>query len=333
MAEHIKKSALSANYPGIAFQPRDLAFLGDLFECRAMTAAHAAALHFGGSKEAAKKRLQKLKAAGLISERPRSSTEPAIHLFSPKAFPLLRNHGFLHEYPVMSTVALNRRSRVSDLTLKHELEVMDVKAAFHSSIQEAAHLSTAEFCTWPRLHQFEVEINGRGVLVKPDGFIRIHEKESDGGLSEHNFFLELDRSSESQETLVSRTLAYRSYYSSGGFAAKNGAPITAFREYPFIVLIVLKSKERRNNTALRLLQSTPPVLTQAFLTTKAEVSDNPLGPIWVTPRVYRDAVSETPFDVQHPSLFRSYRTDGARESFVETRLRKISLFDVQLSAK
>ncbi len=52
---------------------------------------------------------------------------------------------------------------------------------------------------------------GSDVLVKPDGFIRIHEKEADGGLSEHALFLEVDRSSETQDTLVNRTETYLTY--------------------------------------------------------------------------------------------------------------------------
>ncbi len=182
---------------GSILQPRDLALLRDLFESRVMTAAHIAALHFSGSKEAAKKRLQKLKAAGLISERPRRSTEPAVLHLSAKAFPFLRQHGLLNGYPTLTKPALEKRARVSDMTLRHELEVMDVKASLHAAMRGTDRFSIAEFGTWPLLHQFEAPGNGFGadILVKPDGFIRIHEREADGGLSEHAFFLEVDRSS------------------------------------------------------------------------------------------------------------------------------------------
>ena len=78
------------------------------------------------------------------------------------------------------------------------------------------------------------------MLVKPDGFIRIHEAEADDGLSEHTFFLELDRSTETLDTLVSRALCYLDYYKSGNFAVRNGGKPTAFREYPFRVLMVLR---------------------------------------------------------------------------------------------
>lgn len=62
----------------LQLQDRDLALLRGLFECRVMTTDHATALYFDGKNEAAKKRLQKLKTAGLISERPRRAFEPSI---------------------------------------------------------------------------------------------------------------------------------------------------------------------------------------------------------------------------------------------------------------
>jgi len=61
---------------GIDLQGRDLALLRGLFECRVMTPGHAAKLYFDGKPEATKKRLQKLKAAGLIGERPRRAFDP-----------------------------------------------------------------------------------------------------------------------------------------------------------------------------------------------------------------------------------------------------------------
>ena len=52
----------------LELQDRDLALLRGLFECRVMTNDHATALYFDGNYDPAKKRLQKIKAAGLISD-------------------------------------------------------------------------------------------------------------------------------------------------------------------------------------------------------------------------------------------------------------------------
>jgi hypothetical protein len=122
---------------------------------------------------------------------------PAILFLTRKAFVLLQERGVLAEYPKLDPSSMEKRARVSDLTLRHELEVMDVKAAFHSAIRATKKFSVAEFSTWPLLYQFEAFRSGHEgaeVMVKPDGFIRIREEEKDGGLSEHTFFLELDRS-------------------------------------------------------------------------------------------------------------------------------------------
>jgi hypothetical protein len=310
------------------FQERDFAFLSTLVESRVLTANHAAVLHFGGSREAAKKRLQKLKGAGLIAERKRRASEPAVLSLTGKAFPLLKARGLLDSYPDLSLASLVRRSQVSPLTLAHELEVMDVKSAFHSAIAGLERFSISEFTTWPRLHEFEAERGGssrQNVTVKPDGFIRVHETEPDGGLSEHTFFLELDRSTETLDTLVSRAGCYLNYYRSGGFALKNRASRTDFKDYPFRVLMVFKSAERRNNIAERLLQHSPPILSQVCVATLNDATRDPFGPVWICPRDYRDATSGTPFDTARMAGAWQFRRQGAREIFVEQKIRKFHL--------
>jgi hypothetical protein len=215
---------------------------------------------------------------------------------------------------------------VSDLTLRHELEVMDVKAAFHSALKTSEAFDIAEFSTWPRLHEFNAArpgYAGAEVLVKPDGFIRIHEKEKDGGASEHTFFLEVDRSTETQETLLNRAGCYLDYYKSGGFAVRNGASRSAYREFPFRVLMVLKNSERRNNTADGLLQSNPPILTLVHLSTFAEVMANPLGAVWIRPIDYREAVKGSAFEKR--TRTGAYRRQTEREMLVEKAIAKTAL--------
>jgi hypothetical protein len=130
-------------------------------------------------------------------------------------------------------------------------------------------------------------------VVKPDGFIRIHEKEKDGGVSEHTFFLEVDRSTETQRTVVNRAGCYLDYYKSGGFAVANGADRSAYKEYPFRVLIVLKSAARRDNTADKLLHGNPPIRTLAYLSTFSEATADPVGKIWIRPADYGEASRES----------------------------------------
>jgi hypothetical protein len=201
---------------GIKIQPRDWILLRGLFESRVMTLAHATVLYFDGKKEMAKKRLQKLKAFGIVRERPRHFSDPSILFLTRKAFVLLRDHGHLADYPKFGVTDLDKRAHVSDLTLRHELDVMDVKTAIVRAISKTEQFKVAEFSTWPLLYQFiACRPRGQKVTVKPDGFIRIHEKEADGGLSEYAFFLEVDRSTESLDVLAERCHCYLDYYRSG----------------------------------------------------------------------------------------------------------------------
>lgn len=308
----------------VHLQARDLAVLRGLFESRVMTLAHAADIFFEGKREAAKKRIQKLKAAGFLAERKRRAYEPSILCLATKALEYLRDQGILAEYPDMPKLDLERRATVSEQTIRHELDVMDVKTGFHAAIRAQPRYNIAEFGTWPAQYQFTA---GRGdgggvdILVKPDGFIRIHEREDDGGLSEHTFFLEVDRSTETQDTLVNRALCYLDYYRSGGFAVRNGAERTAYKEYPFRVLMVFKTAERRNNAADRLARAYPPVLTLAALSTQDEVTKNPLGPVWMSPADYRTAVAGTSFDIERPASGTSYKRQSEREHLVAQRAR------------
>lgn len=278
----------------IELQQRDFDVLVGLFECRVMTLSHIAVLYFDGREEAAKKRLQKLKRAGLIADRPRRSTEPGAVCLTTRAIGLLREHGLLSKYPALSPLALKKRTQVSDLTLRHELEVVSVKAAFARAIRVRESLALAECSTWPLLNRFEVprhvvEPTGRGTLiVKPDGFLRIHETHPDGAVDEHAFFLEVDRSTESLEVLARKALAYGHYYRSGGFAQRCGGNKADFMQYPFRVLFVMQSETRRDNAAWRLLQNDPPTLTQVWSATSEAVDHDPLAEIWVRPINYRD---------------------------------------------
>ncbi len=314
----------------IQLQERDATLLRGLFESRVMTSDHAAALYFEGRDEATKKRLQKLKAAGFLSERPRRSFEPSVLFLTRKGLVLLQEQGALAQFPAFNLPVLENRARVSDLTIRHELEVMDVKAAFHSAVRNVPALTVAEFSTWPLLNEFRAyhpAQNGLEVPVKPDGFIRLHETEADGSKFEHALFLEVDRSTETQDKLIIKAGCYFDYYKSGNFAVRSGGTRDDYKQFPFRVLIVFKTAERRNNTAERLLQHTPPILTQAWLTTFAEVTADPFGAIWVRPTDYRDMTKGTAFDAERPGQTFTYRRNAAREAFIESKILKRRLLE------
>jgi hypothetical protein len=312
----------------LQLQNRDFALLRGLFECRVMTGDHATALYFDGKSEAAKKRLQKIKAAGLISERPRHTFEPSVLFLTRKGLLSLQEKGVLADYPAFDLPVLDRRARVSDLTIRHELEVMDVKTAFHAAVKATPSFAVEEFSTWPLLNEFDTYRPGhKGVeaSVKPDGFIRIHEIDANGGKFEHALFLEVDLSNEVQEKLVGKAVSYLDYYKRGGFAVKNKMPRDAYKQCPFRVLMVFKTAERRNNTAERLIQNNPPILTMVYLSTLEEVKADPFGAIWIRPLDYREITNGTPFDAGRRSEKQGYQRQTARELFVENKIKKLKI--------
>src|SRR5690242_14106355 len=112
-------SPFEAKRPSIVIQDRDLQLLLGLFESRVMTVRHLSALFFDGRLEAARKRVQKLKAAGYLAERPRKAIEPSVHFLTRKSFRLLSERGLLDGYPRLGKTALEKRAKVSPLTLAH----------------------------------------------------------------------------------------------------------------------------------------------------------------------------------------------------------------------
>ncbi len=288
-----------------------------------MTLAHASTLYFDGKKEMAKKRIQKLKAAAILRERPRHFSAPSVLFLGRKAFEILRDNGHLVDYPRASVPDLENRARVSDLTLRHELQVMDVKTSVVAAFKESLTHRLEEFSTWPALNEFRAcRPNGEQVTVKPDGFVRIHEMEADGGASEYTFFLEVDRSTETLNVLCQRAHCYLDYYRAGGFAIRNGQSAEAYKDFPFRVLIICKTAERRNNIAEQLLAANPPILTQVWLTTIAESLATPLDPIWIRPIDYREVVGNSPYDVTTNHKSSNYRRNGGRDELVVAGIQK-----------
>jgi hypothetical protein len=223
---------------------------------------------------------------------------------------------------------MEKRCRVSELTVRHELDVMAVKAAIVPAVTATAGFTIEEFSTWPLLYQFETRrpngdpLVGENVLVKPDGFIRIREKAADNACFEHTFFLEVDRSTEVQETLALRAACYMDYYRRGGLAVRYGRPRSEYKDFPFRVLMVFKNAERRNNFADRMLRNNPPILTQVWFTTFEEVTADPLGSIWVRPMDYGEATRGTSFspDGRRPDPI--YRRQPEREKLVDKTITK-----------
>lgn len=272
-------------------QERDFQILRGLYESRLMTIGHTAKLYFDGRLEAARKRIQKLKQAGFVRDRKQGPCEPMVQLLTKRGFEFLKYHDRFDGLPVVTNSEFESRCRVSALTLRHELAVMDVKAALIAAISCQPNIRIVEGSTWPRLSQFRTHqpsLSGYGTIeisVQPDGFLCLHERD-ENGIAEHNLFLEVDRGTESQRVFATKAHSYRTYYRNGGFAESRGGSRDAFGEYPFRVLAVFKTRERRNNTAKRLLELETPIKTMVWMATISDVQNDPLGTIWTLPEKY-----------------------------------------------
>ena len=294
-----------------------------------MTQAHIGTLHFEERREAAKKRLQKLKAEGYLKARPRNICEPGMLQISRKGLAALETKGILREYPPLSIDALARRAEAKERTISHDLAVMDAKVAFHKALRTNGKHSLTEFSTWPLLYQFQATPYGfeqREQTVKPDGFIRILETDAES--PGHSFFLEIDLSTEDHETLVRKAACYLDYYRSGGFAEWDGGDRYHFKKHPFRVLIVMETIERRNTLAERLANHTPPILTQVCISTMEDLQNDPLGSIWIRPVDFAKAVKGTQFEgTRGPKFGQGHQV--SRDRFVERTLKKIVLFRLE----
>ena len=138
---------------------------------------------------------------------------------------------------------------------------------------------------------------------------------------EHTFYLEVDRSQESQEKITSKALCYRDHFTSGGLAVRFGHPRSDYKAFPFRVLMVFRTTERRNNAADAMLRLTKPIRQMVWTTTQDELLNEPLGAIWVRPADYEAVTKGTPFDSErHRDLI--YRRQTERERLVETGVAK-----------
>jgi hypothetical protein len=311
-------------------QDRDVALLRGLFESRVMTLAQAAAIHFECNREVAKKRIQKLKLSGYLAERPRPRYAVSILSLTVKAFVALSDGGHLDEYPPLGLINLAKRASVSEMTLRHELDVMDFKATMFTAVGNRNDVEATEFSTWPLLYEFQARPaqSRPPMLVRPDAYVRLQQRDPDGSTSEHTFFVEVDRSTEVLDTLVTRALCYRDFYRRGGLAIVNGRPASEFADFPFRVLVVLRTEERRNNLTERLLMLSPPIVSQVWLSTSKEVKAEPFGAVWITPADYREAIRGTKYDLDHKgSTVIPYRRRSERETFIESTVERREILD------
>jgi hypothetical protein len=205
----------------------------------------------------------------------------------------------------------------------HAVALSRVCSAVLAAIPRLALGDILAFSIHSNVLQFTVPTRTPGQhtqTVRPDGYFRLTAP----GSPPLDFFLEVDRSTEALRILVEKARGYRAFYRTGGFARRSGGSPVDFNKYPFRVLMVFMTAERRNNVAELLLHDRPPIRSQVLLTTFAEAISDPFGPIWVTPEEYRNALGSDMPTVPHAKR-RPYRRPAARDALVEARVEKVSI--------
>ena len=319
--------ATKGERPHIVIQPRDVAVLTALADCRVATLAQLASLHFADRREAAKKRLRGLTIAGYVARRPLPHLRFAAFVLTQRGL-ATADVGADSPSRRSGTLGSPVRHAIGPLKVRHDLEVGTVRGAIIGDAESRRDLQIVDLCTRPERLAFEARgRDGRVARVKPDGYVHWHDAGTKDGTGHRRCFIEVDRSTESLGVLVDRAARYAEYYRTGGFAVRMGALVADFKRHPFRVLIVCQTAERRNNLAEWLARSGSAYLGQVWVTTVNDCERGFFGPVWVTPRDYRDAVRGTPYDLDRAARIGAYRTDPERQKLVEERIAKRELAD------
>lgn len=243
-------------------QPRDIEILGEIAASPACSRQHVARAFFSGSYDAAKKRLQQLALAGLIENNDASSTGRSILR--------IRSEGRRLIGSSTPQDSISRRLHA------HEKMLADVRAAFKATANSASH--EVEFSTDPEQIGFSVSCNRHVEIesIRPDGFLTLDS----GKDALQYFFLEIDRSTETQGHLAHLATQYREFQKSGNFSKRFGNLL--FVRVGFRVLLVVPSRERLLQTG-RNLRKSASIGTLIWLATINDVLENPFGSIWLCP--------------------------------------------------
>lgn len=209
----------------IILQERDLSILHELAYCRFLTLAQISVLCFGGRTEAAKKRLQKLRKAGLIRKHSPNLFAFSIYMPASPASAALGNERGNRRFT---------RRTPSSATLQHEIALRDVRAYVYEAAR-VGHFSVEEFSIDSSQLAFEVG----ETVTRPDGYFALRR-----GDKVWRLFVEVDNGSEPYSTLLKRVAMYRAYFKTGGFANRCGGVQEEYRRYPFRLLIIFNSDKR-----------------------------------------------------------------------------------------
>ena len=265
--------------------PHEMTMLLDIYDGR-MTTIDAASRLYYNSPDTAQDRLLKLSKVGLLVKQAQNvsyvnddgeikSKEINLYLLSKAGFDFLIEHGHLKagQEPLWETV----RKRFNIANPDHELAILQIKSLLVPALNQVSGLRVLSFRIRPDSIKFAVPEPGRSTPFTqyPDGFFELatHQPLKDEPARVYRYYLEMDRGGETHETLLGKAQRY----------FKHAQP-----EQNFQVLYVFLSKQRLFNFCQKLVEQNPNRNLE-MMTTLAEINNNPLGDIWITPQNFRRA--------------------------------------------
>lgn len=260
---------------GISIQPRDVEILSEIAESPACSRNHIALALFDGRYEAAKKRVQQLAKAGLVANNDRSLKGRSILRITQEGLEIV---GSLQSFDHSKTQPISPRMH------QHEKMLADVRFALKGAAKQAGF--DICFRTAPEETSFSVFCadHGREETVRPDALAELH-RETDG--YRHTFFLEIDRSTETQGHLIHLGNQYRSLKKSRRFIGEANHPYDRTK-VSFRVLLIVRSRQRMTNSGANFCRFAG-INTLVWITTIDEFLQDPFGAIWQCPVDFKDS--------------------------------------------
>jgi hypothetical protein len=246
----------------IKIQDRDISIIQEIAACRFLSLSQIADLCFGGKREAARKRLQKLvRARVLVSKRVGVAT--SVFLIASRMAGVVASHRGKDRRRI-------RKPTLSFASIDHELAIRNFRVAVvREAIKES--ITIEEFSIDSHHLAFRID----GSVVRPDGFFQVRFDDR-----VRAFFFEVDTGTEPLRTISQRLEGYRSFK-----RREKRNVVLSTRNSPenrtFQVLFIFKT-EGRCKSALKYFEGSGSNRFVLFSTWDAAFT-RPFDPLWRFP--------------------------------------------------
>lgn len=262
--------------PNFVLQHRDFAILTEVGFSPACSRSRIANLFFDGSAEAAKKRIQRLIHAGLIIRNDETALGRSVLRITKSGADLISRRGSENNWCTRP---------VSAHMLRHELLLADCLSSIKRAAEGNNRLTEISVAEAEVTYTVDCPTHNCRENVTPDAVVTARGEETD------HFFLEIDRSTESQSHLVHLAEQYHAHHRSGMLRQiLTSEPAARPR---MRVLFIMVSADRLNTTA-RFLRKFTSIRTLIWLCLADDFIADPSDAKWRCPIDFSDSVDSFP---------------------------------------